>query len=196
MTATFGLHSKVNYTSVKALENACLLLSNYKIKWLWLSGDMMALRKDLILVNKLLTDYCINIITDSIEILNSPISCKAFICRQYEDIATLKTTYTNILIGGLANDIAACKNVEYYEGDFVYFGPVDEIGLEPFTTLIPKEPDYEWRFLDIIIPVIGYGRVNSSNLTTLTETANLSGFMSPIETIDNHAKQTLRFVLD
>lgn len=193
METKIGLHLKVTLRSLEQLQTDMELLTRKNGHWIWLTDDREF--NDLDFVQSIINQNGVKVITDSIRLLEKDI-VDAFITNNYENIPALKKKYPNIKIGGLATDIAGCKNTEYFGGSFVYLGPIDQIGTDHYTTLIPKEPDYEWRFLDIIIPVFGYGTINSNQLTELTHQVNLAGFAAHNHDFKLLSKHTFRFDLD
>ena len=194
MELNFGLHLKIEFTNISEFHDNIEKISKQTSKYIWLSGIPKTIKPYIAEINEIIAKTSIQVITELEDLIDDGLNIHGLICDNYKSIGDKKAKYAELIIGGLATDVVDAKNVELYGGAFVYLGPVDKIGKMPYVTLIPKEPDYEWRFLDITIPIISYGELKSKALLNLCEIVNLSGFACSIKNIDTVSKSTYRFV--
>ncbi len=192
MKTAFGLHLKIDFKSIQGFLQDIALLDNNGQKTIWLTGKTNDIRRNLDEINALIDEKGLSIISN-ITFYKIGIKTNTAICDSFAHISTLKKQYPSLTIGCVANDIADCKNIEHFKGDFVYFGPLEKIGTSPYITLSPEKPDYEWRFIDITIPIIAFGLTSSDTLDNLTKKANLFGFATAGSEFKNLNKTSYRF---
>lgn len=190
----FGLHAIIHFDTISKFK---LDISSIKHqKCIWLKGNENNIIKNSEIINKIVTDNGLFIIVDSELVLEEMINVFAFISKNYESISLLKTKYPQVKIGGIADNLADTKNIELFAGDFVYLGSLDTIGTSPYIAITPKEPDYEWQFIDITIPIISFGKSDYKLLGDLTNKANIFGHACSIEQFKALNKSTYRFTSD
>ncbi|MFK8046431.1 MAG: hypothetical protein AB8B72_13125 [Crocinitomicaceae bacterium] len=193
MTTPFGLIIQCDLGSFHDFEMAAEAVNAQKIKWIWIKGNDSEITPHLEAVNDLIQKEKLKVFCESTTLIQSGLIAEAIIIDDFKEITELKKDHPTLLIGGVANDLARSKNFELFEGDFVFLGPVDEIGENPYITLIPEKPDYEWRFIDITIPVIGFGMIEPKKLESFCKIVNLSGFACTIAEAQKHSHSNLRF---
>ena len=89
------------------------------------------------------------------------------------------------IIGGTANTIADCKNLEIAGADYIGMGPYaftetkkelsPILGLEGFKNLFPKEDDYGWMILSINTPVVAIGGIQLADVDLLANETSVHG---------------------
>ena len=194
MKTNFGLHIIIDFKTVSDFENSIKLLNNESKKYIWLKGGIPNIKPHILALNHIIQKTGVLVITDSEELLEEGLNLAGFICADFKDQPAKKNQYTHLKIGGIAHDVADAKNIELYKGDFVYMGPINDIGTMPYMTLIPEKPDYEWRFLDITIPIIGFGKISGHTLEAFSKQVNLSGFSCHENEFKNLSNLSLRFL--
>ncbi|MBN4070962.1 thiamine phosphate synthase [Crocinitomix catalasitica] len=89
------------------------------------------------------------------------------------------------IIGGSANTIADCKNLELSGVDYIGMGPfaftetkkqlAAIIGLGGFQKLFPKEEEYGWMISSINCPVLAIGGITNNDIEEIMNTTSLHG---------------------
>ncbi len=189
-----GLHAIIHFNTIEIFNLDINSLN--ATKYVWLKGNDNVIIENCHAINKIGKQNGIRFIVQSESILGKKIDIFGLITYQYEAIKSLKSQYPNLNIGGIANNLAAAKNVELFSGDFLYLGPLDAIGQSPYIAIIPKEPDYEWQFIDITIPVMSYGVSDNETLQTLTHNVNLFGHACPSQVFNELSETSYRFTSD
>lgn len=195
MTTPIGLHPIIHFTSEAEFTASINELQKNNCSIVWLKGEDKIIKKHAESINLLLKNTNIDIVS-SITLTNTGINIWGLITDNFEEVLTLKQNYPALKIIGLANDVAEAKNFEMAEADMVYLGPIQEIGDEPYITLIPAKPDYEWMFIDITIPVCAFGKIAPETLDSLCQKVNLHGFAADWGDFLRSQKKTLRFTID
>jgi len=193
MKIAFGLHLRIGFKNIQDFQSDIRLLENQTQKTVWLTGEENQIKKQVQEINKVIDEEKLLIISET-TFFELGLNVSALICRNFNDIDLFKNKYPNLKIGGIGSDIAECKNIEHFNGDFVYLGPLEKIGVSPYLILTPEKPDYEWRFIDITIPVIAFGMSSLDTLSDITEKTNLFGFGAVNTEFKKLAKVGYRFV--
>ncbi|MBN4072673.1 thiamine phosphate synthase [Crocinitomix catalasitica] len=89
------------------------------------------------------------------------------------------------IIGGTANTIADCKNLELAGVDYIGMGPFaftetkkelePIIGLEGFQNLFPKEEEYGWVITSINCPILAIGGITGKDIGKIMNTTSIHG---------------------
>jgi len=193
MTNPFGLIIQCDFSTIHDLEMAAEAAQITENRWIWIKGDDSEISSNLTAINQLIKTTKLNVFCQSKFLIEQGLSAVALIIEDFKEIAELKKNHSKLLIGGIAADLAKSKNFELFKGDFIFLGPIDEIGENPYITLIPEKPDYEWRFIDITIPVIGFGIIDAKELKEFSKTVDFSGFICKIQDFQKYHSSQLRF---
>jgi thiamine-phosphate pyrophosphorylase len=89
------------------------------------------------------------------------------------------------IIGGTANTLADCKNVELFGGDYIGLGPFRKtstkkklspiLGIEGFKSIIPKDETYGWDMLNFNIPIVAIGGLKVDDINLLKQHTGIYG---------------------
>ncbi|MFD1551797.1 hypothetical protein DNU06_02135 [Putridiphycobacter roseus] len=150
-------------------------LSNLKTKNIWLKNTAVIKTNEYPAIKALIRTHELNIFIEENLSLAQSLEATGLLTHDAEKLTSLKAAMPTIKLGVIANDIADCKNAELFEADLVFLGPYEEIGLAPYLNLSPVKQDYEWMFLNIIIPLIPFGTINKIEEKELFEKCILGG---------------------
>ncbi len=122
------------------------------------------------------------LVKDNIDFANEINADGVLISDLDRDLSTIRSSYPNLLIGGLALDLADCKNWELKEVDFIQFGIPNSdsnqnviLGSEILQDIIPREEEYGWMILSLNKPVFVTGIKNFQELKSLHSKTNVYG---------------------
>jgi len=89
------------------------------------------------------------------------------------------------IIGGTANTIVDCKNVELFGADYIGLGPFRTtstkknlspiLGIESYQSIIPKNTSYGWDILNFNIPIVAIGGLKVNDIQLLIEQTAIYG---------------------
>ncbi|NOQ71595.1 MAG: hypothetical protein GQ574_06325 [Crocinitomix sp.] len=98
------------------------------------------------------------------------------------DLSSIRISHPNLLIGGLAYDLADCKNWEMKGVDFIQFFMPENgsqqvviLGSELLQDIIPREEEYGWMVLSLNKPVFVLGVADFEELKLVYDKTNVSG---------------------
>jgi len=191
MTNLFGIHLEIPFRTLPNFELAIKSIDMTKVKTIWLRGDLNDLKSHCDEINLLLSDFNV-LVENDIELALS-LSAKAILLKDPDDIQEIKKQHHNLKIGVVTNEVVDCKNAELFKADFVYLGPYQKIGFEPYESLTPKEPPYEWMILNIIIPVFAFGNFNQKTLNKMDKHIKLGGIALKLDDFESLSTDSLIF---
>lgn len=100
------------------------------------------------------------------------------------DEARLILGYDNI-IGGTANTLADCKNLEKTGADYIGLGPFREtktkeklspiLGLDGYRRIVPKDEEYGWTVMSLNTPVLAIGGILPEDVYQLKDQTAIHG---------------------
>jgi thiamine-phosphate pyrophosphorylase len=89
------------------------------------------------------------------------------------------------IIGGTANTIVDCKNIEFYGADYIGLGPFRAtltkkklspiLGIEGYKSIIPKNTAYGWDILNFNIPIVAIGGLRVDDIKLLKQQTGVYG---------------------
>ena len=89
------------------------------------------------------------------------------------------------IIGGTANTLVQCKNLELNGVDYIGLGPFTYtdtkkklspvLGLEGIARIVPKEVPYGWMLLSLNVPVVAIGGITPQDVPVLLEQTGIHG---------------------
>lgn len=98
------------------------------------------------------------------------------------DLSTIRSSHPNLLVGGLAINLADCKNWELKNVDFIQFAiPSNNskqniiLGSEILQDIIPREEEYGWMILSLNKLVFVNGVTNLEELKSIRAKTNIYG---------------------
>ncbi|MFT5818985.1 MAG: thiamine monophosphate synthase [Crocinitomix sp.] len=98
------------------------------------------------------------------------------------DLSSIRISHPDLLIGGLAYDLADCKNWEMKGVDFIQFFMPENgspqgviLGSELLQDIIPREEEYGWMILSLNKPVFVLGVSDFEELKLVQEKTTIHG---------------------
>ena len=166
-----------DYNKFEDFEQFIISFKTSNTKYIWLKNAQKIAPNQINEFIDLLEAYQLKVLIEEDIDLAKNLKVEGVLTNEAENIIEYKKENTNLKFGVIANDIAESKNGELFGADFIFLGPFEKIGLEPYVSLSPIKPDYEWMFLNIIIPIIPFGDINVNDEEELISTCKIGGIV-------------------
>lgn len=147
------------------------------------------------------------IINDRVDIA-SELNCDGVhLGKEDMSISDARKILGNKIIGGTANTIVDCKNLEVNGADYIGLGPYREtrtkkklspiLGLNGYLEILPKEEAYGWSLLSINTPIVAIGGIELEDVRELEKKTKIFGIaVSGMINKSNNKKELLSKLKD
>ena len=172
-----GIHGQVVFANPGQFKVDLEQFNQSNIKMIWLRGEPGLIFEHVTEIRSILLECKISVIVEDDLKLVKALQADTILIKKPEDIQAVRAEKAEIKIGIITDKIVTCKNAELFNADFIYLGPYENIGIEPYETLSPREDAYEWMILNINTPLFIFGQYTDNELKMIDQRLKLNGIV-------------------
>ena len=180
-----GIHLIIQFENPEQLTKTIDTInsSGLPVSAIWLNGKTEVLKTFQPDIQNILSNFNGDLFINYEPELIQSLKISGCVLTDSDQIQSVKEKHPDLKTAIITDDLAECKNAELFGADLVYLGPYQDIGMNPYQTISPKEHEYEWMILDLTIPLFAFGEFTTELLNNLTDKVKLNGILTPSESI-------------